>query len=312
MPNNRRDFLKASSMLAAAGLLSPDSLLASPLPEKKIRVLVWDETGEAQKQAYENFLGRCIADQLSAHPALAVNSATLDDPEQGIGTNALNNTDVLIWWGHIRHGEIPVAKGQEIAQRIASGALSFIGLHSAHWSVPFIEAMNEVTKRKTFTDYSLKKEDVEFIAPEVRKSLPKRTDRISPYTDVRKFPDESKKLQVYLPNCCFPDVANDGKPSTLTVQQKNHPIVKGLEPKLHLSKTEMYNEPFHVPEPNYVLLEECWDNGEWFRSGMLWQLGKGRVFYFRPGHETYPIFKEKWVMQLLTNAVLWMAESKNA
>ena len=50
----------------------------------------------------------------------------------------------------------------------------------------------------------------------------------------------------------------------------------------------MYDEPFHVPEPDEVILEECWAAGEWFRSGMVWRLGKGRVFYFRPGHETYP------------------------
>ncbi|MGN6494507.1 MAG: ThuA domain-containing protein [Agriterribacter sp.] len=307
MPHNRRDFMKASTLLAASGMISPSSLLSAP-NAKKIRVLVWDETGDAQKEAYENYLGKSIADQLSSNPAFTVSSATLNDPEQGIGSNTLQNTDVLIWWGHIRHGEISAAKGQEIVQRITSGNLSFIGLHSAHWSVPFIEAMNEVTRRRIFADGSLKKGDVEFIAPEVRKSLPKRTDRIAPYTDIRKFPDGSKKLQVHLPNCCFPDVANDGKPSTIRVQEKEHPIVKGLPSVLQLTKTEMYNEPFHVPEPDQLLLEECWEGGEWFRSGMLWQLGKGKVFYFRPGHETYPIFKEKWVMQLLTNAVQWMGQ----
>jgi len=83
-----------------------------------------------------------------------------------------------------------------------------------------------------------------------------------------------------------------------------------LSPVLHLQQTEMYNEPFHVPEPDQLILEECWEGGEWFRSGMLWKLGKGNVFYFRPGHETYPIFKEKWVMQLLTNAVQWLGHSK--
>lgn len=309
MQHNRRDFIKASSILAATGMMLPGSLLASA-QAKKIRVLVWDETGDAQKEAYENYLGKCIADQLSKNAAFSVSSATLNDKQQGIGTEVLNNTDVLIWWGHIRHGEISTAKGQEIVQRIATGNLSFIGLHSAHWSVPFIEAMNEVTRRRIFADSSLKKEDVTFIAPEVRKSLPKREDRLAPYTDIRKFPDGSKKLEVHLPNCCFPDVRNDGKPSTIRVQKKEHPIVKGLSPVLRLQQTEMYNEPFHVPEPDQLILEECWEGGEWFRSGMLWNLGKGKVFYFRPGHETYPIFKEKWVMQLLTNAVQWLGQTK--
>jgi len=69
----------------------------------------------------------------------------------------------------------------------------------------------------------------------------------------------------------------------------------------------MYAEPFHVPEPDEVVLEERWASGNWFRSGMVWNLGKGRVFYFRPRHETYAVFKEKLVLQILENAVRWLA-----
>jgi len=68
----------------------------------------------------------------------------------------------------------------------------------------------------------------------------------------------------------------------------------------------MYAEPFHVPEPDEVVLEERWAAGEWFRSGMVWKLGKGRVFYFRPGHETYAVYKERPVLQLIENAVRWL------
>lgn len=113
---------------------------------------------------------------------------------------------------------------------------------------------------------------------------------------------------MHLPTCVFPSVRNDGKASTITVLQKNHPIVKGLPAKLTLPHTEMYNEPFHVPAPDELIFEECWEGGEWFRSGSVWKLGKGKVFYFRPGHESYPIFKEPWVMQLLTNAINWMGK----
>ena len=68
----------------------------------------------------------------------------------------------------------------------------------------------------------------------------------------------------------------------------------------------MYDEPFHVPEPDAVLLEERWAGGEWFRSGCLWELGKGKVFYFRPGHETFAVYKEKPVLQILENAARWL------
>jgi trehalose utilization protein len=62
-----------------------------------------------------------------------------------------------------------------------------------------------------------------------------------------------------------------------------------------------------VPEPDDVILEERWATGEWFRSGMLWRLGKGIVFYFRPGHETFPVYKEQLPLKILSNAVRWAA-----
>lgn len=86
------------------------------------------------------------------------------------------------------------------------------------------------------------------------------------------------------------------------------PCLKGaLAPcQFELPRTEMYNEPFHVPEPDEVVLEERWEQGEWFRSGAIWTIGKGRVFYFRPGHETFAIYKENPVLQILENAVRWL------
>ena len=68
----------------------------------------------------------------------------------------------------------------------------------------------------------------------------------------------------------------------------------------------MYNEPFHVPEPDEVIFEETWELGERFRSGMVWNIGKGKVFYFRPGHETYPVFKQPEVIKVIENACRWL------
>jgi trehalose utilization protein len=85
--------------------------------------------------------------------------------------------------------------------------------------------------------------------------------------------------------------------------------MKGLPKNFKIPQTEMYDEPFHVPEPDQILFEETWEKGEWFRSGMLWNLGKGKVFYFRPGHETFPVFKEEKVIQILSNAAKWMGSA---
>ena len=70
----------------------------------------------------------------------------------------------------------------------------------------------------------------------------------------------------------------------------------------------MYNEPFHVPPPDEVVFEERWAPGEWFRSGSVWKIGRGRVFYFRPGHELYPVFKQPMCLKLIENAVRWLGD----
>ena len=83
----------------------------------------------------------------------------------------------------------------------------------------------------------------------------------------------------------------------------DHPLAKKLPEKFSLSQTEMYDEPFHVPEPDETILHERWEAGEEFRSVMLWRLGKGTVIYIRPGHETFPIYKDPNMLQLIENAV---------
>jgi trehalose utilization protein len=116
-------------------------------------------------------------------------------------------------------------------------------------------------------------------------------------------------VTVHLPLCCFPAYRTDGKPSTVQVKLPDHPVARGLPRTFGLPHTEMYDEPFHVPEPDEVVLEERWADGAWFRSGMAWKLGKGRVFYLRPGHETFAVFHEQPMLQLLENAVRWLAEA---
>ena len=308
MSYKRRQFLKTTTLSAISGILLPSAILSNPQKKEKIRVLVWDERSDSEKEGYPNFLGNCIADQLKENLDFSVTSAGLDDKHQGLSDEVLDDTDILIWWGHIKHDQISVKKGKDIVRRIQSGKLSFIALHSAHWSTPFVQCMYEITKLEVLKDGSVKEEDLSFVMPYKQFALPKYDSRLTPYTIERKFPDGRKKLEVFLPYCCFPAVRNDGKPSTVNVLQPSHPIMKGLPTQFNIPQTEMYDEPFHVPKPDQLLFEESWATGEWFRSGMIWNLGAGKIFYFRPGHETYPVFKELNVMQIITNTVYWMAQ----
>ena len=305
-PPTRRDFLVTSAI--AAGLLNAST--AADAAEPVIKVVVWDERQPAQKQAYENFLGNQIADHLKTVPGLSVKSVGLDDPGQGLGDDILGDCRVLIWWGHVRQDQVAPEVGKKIVERIKAGTLSLIALHSAHWSTPFIEAMNERTRLDVGHAYSTDRASTstQFIPPPRRNTVPKSDERVTlPYIQERKFPDGKIALDVHLPYCCFPAYSHDAKPSYVRVLKPEHPIVKGVPAVgFEIPREEMYDEPFHVPEPDEVILEERWATGEWFRSGALWKIGKGTVFYFRPGHETYPTYKEEWPLRIVTNAVNWL------
>jgi trehalose utilization protein len=84
--------------------------------------------------------------------------------------------------------------------------------------------------------------------------------------------------------------------------------MKGIPTRFEIPQTEMYAEEFHVPKPDLVLLEERWDLGEWFRGGLLWRVGEGNVFYFRPGHETYPVFRQPIPLKIVENAARWLGK----
>ena len=89
----------------------------------------------------------------------------------------------------------------------------------------------------------------------------------------------------------------------------SHPIAKGVK-DFTIPKEEIYMEPFDVPEPQVLVFRSKWDSGEEFRSGCVRTAGKGKVFYFRPGHETFPVYNQPEVVKILTNAAFW-AGTKN-
>lgn len=89
-----------------------------------------------------------------------------------------------------------------------------------------------------------------------------------------------------------------------TVDQ-SHPITDGIDTSFVIPETEMYGEPFAVPIPDELVFVSWFEGGEVFRSGCCYQRGNGRIFYFRPGHETYPVYHEPVVLDVIDNAVEW-------
>ena len=87
-----------------------------------------------------------------------------------------------------------------------------------------------------------------------------------------------------------------------------HPIAQGVPPHFDIPVEEMYGEYFDIPKPDDVVFTGWFAGGEVFRSGCTFQRGLGRIFYFQPGHETYPIYHMPEIQQILANAVNWCAE----
>jgi len=89
--------------------------------------------------------------------------------------------------------------------------------------------------------------------------------------------------------------------------EPGHPITEGIGDYIELPNAEMYGERFDIPTPDKLIFVSWFEGGEVFRSGCCWERGHGKIFYFRPGHETYPIYYNEQVIKVLTNAVRWAA-----
>ena len=110
--------------------------------------------------------------------------------------------------------------------------------------------------------------------------------------------------------CSWGEYVVDGTSVNVIVKLPDHPIAKGVK-DFQLPKIERYGEPFAVPTPEAVVLDGTYNkpNGQTApgRMGLCWTIGKGRVFYFTPGHETYDDFFRPEVRQIMRNAVEWTA-----
>lgn len=222
--------------------------------DKKPRVTVWNEfrhekTDSDVNEVYPEGIHEAIAGFLRAD-GFAVRTATLDEPEHGLTQEVLDDTDVLLWWGHMAHGEVQEAIVDRVQERILNG-MGLIVLHSGHFS--------KIFKRMMGTSCNLRWREV-------------------------------------------------GEKERLWTVANGHPIAKGVGLHFELPHAEMYGEYFDIPEPDVLVFVSWFAGGDVFRSGCCWQRGFGRVFYFAPGHETYPIYYDENIQKVITNACLWAAD----
>lgn len=222
-----------------------------------IRVTVWNEfrhekIHEEVKKVYPNGIHNVIAEFLKKQPGIEVKTATLDEPEHGLTQEVLDNTDVLIWWGHMAHNEV----NDEIVERVYNGVLNGMGLivlHSGHLSKIFRKLMG---------------------------------------------------------TSCMLKWREAGEKERIWVLEPGHPIAEGLGEYFEIPHTEMYGERFDIPKPDELVFISWFKGGEVFRSGCCFYRGKGKIFYFRPGHETFPIYYQPEVQKVIYNAVKWAAPIK--
>ncbi|MGI9254801.1 MAG: ThuA domain-containing protein, partial [Thermomicrobiales bacterium] len=93
----------------------------------------------------------------------------------------------------------------------------------------------------------------------------------------------------------------------LWVVDPGHPIVDGIGEYIELPAEEMYGEHFDIPQPDQLVFVSWFTGGEVFRSGCCWTRGAGKIFYFRPGHESYPTYFNEQVRRVIRNAAAWTA-----
>ncbi|MBO0778190.1 MAG: ThuA domain-containing protein [Ktedonobacteraceae bacterium] len=223
-----------------------------------IRVTVWNEyrherSHESVRAIYPQGIHNTLATALG-EKGFATRTATLDETEHGLSEDVLANTDVLIWWGHMAHGEVRDEIVERVKKRVLDG-MGLIVLHSGHFSKIFRSLMG--------TTCDLKWREA----------------------------NDHERIWVVAPG---------------------HPITEGLGEYIELEHEEMYGEHFDIPAPETLVFVSWFSGGEIFRSGCCYTRGRGKIFYFRPGHETIPTYHNPTIQKVIANAVRWAAPTEGA
>lgn len=177
---------------------------------------------------------------------VSVRTVTLDTIDT-LTKELLDDTDVLLWWGHMGHGRVPDETAALVRDAVIGG-MGVIFLHSAHESKPF-------------------------------------------------------KLLMGTPGAL--GWRESGDLARVWNVMPSHPIAQGIGRYFEEEQEETYCEPFEIPKPDELIFVTWYSGGEIMRTGCTWTRGRGKIFYFQPGHETYPVYYNESVIRVIQNAVRW-------
>lgn len=118
---------------------------------------------------------------------------------------------------------------------------------------------------------------------------------------------DSKPFKRLLGTTCSLSWREDGETERFWCVDLTHPIAQGLGEYIDIPQEEMYGEPFDIPVPDELVYIGWFQGGEVFRGGCVFNRGRGKIFYFNPGHETYPTYRIEKVQQLLRQACEYVA-----
>jgi trehalose utilization protein len=223
-------------------------------------ILVWNENiheprDENVIRIYPDGIHATIAAALGRHlPEAVVRTATLQEDEHGLTEAALDETDVLLWWGHTAHDAVEDAVVERVKQRVLGG-MGLVVLHSGHWSKVFTSLLGT--------------------------------------TATLRWRSAAERELVWTV-----DVA--------------HPIAEGVPNPIVIPEQEMYGEPFDIPAPDELIFISSFAGGEVFRSGVTFTRGRGRIFYFSPGDQEYPVYHHADIQRVIANGVQWAAPRTRA
>lgn len=115
----------------------------------------------------------------------------------------------------------------------------------------------------------------------------------------------SKPFQLLMGTTCTLSWREDGDREYLWVCDPSHPIAKGIDRYVKLEHEETYCEPFCIPDPDQLVFIANFEGGEAFRAGCCYHRGYGNIFYFQPGHESYPTYQNPQILKIIKNAIYW-------
>jgi trehalose utilization protein len=222
-------------------------------PTTPLRVTVWGENRHEQieqhvAERYPTGMHGAIAEGIGENlPDAQITVATMDMPEHGLSEEALEQTDVLTWWGHAAHDEVSDEVVERVHRHVLAG-MGLIVLHSGHWSKIFTKLMGT--------------------------------------TCTLRWRSEHDQELVWTVN-------------------PQHPITRGVPNPIVIPEQEMYGEYFDVPTPEELIFISGFTGGEVFRSGMTYRRGFGKVFFFSPGDQDFPVYHHRDVRRVIANGVEW-------